>query len=160
MFINIYRIRSLIIILLWQPKENCQSLNIIYVWTELGRENILILTDVSGIQRLRVSDFGEKFTIPIQLKRVRITHATMVTSGCKATYKYLIYFLFFGIFSQVIWWIIHSIKNRVFISADPRQIVLVETLSIFRYRNKGFNIFKSVESQDSYIQPLTNFPCL
>ena len=48
-------------------------------------ETFLILTDVSGIQRLRVSDLGEKFTIPIQLNRVRITQATMVTSGCKAT---------------------------------------------------------------------------
>ena len=48
-------------------------------------ETFLILTDVSGIQRLSVSDLGEKFTIPIQLNRVRITQATMVTSGCKAT---------------------------------------------------------------------------
>ena len=54
--------------------------------SEAAREEIfLILTDVSGIQRLRVSDLGEKLTIPIQLNRVRITQATMVTSGCKAT---------------------------------------------------------------------------
>ena len=52
---------------------------------EAELEMCLILTDVSGIQRLSVSDLGEKFTIPIQLSRVRITQATMVTSGCKAT---------------------------------------------------------------------------
>ena len=83
------------IILLWPRKENCQSLSIIYVWPledgsvdltlEAELEMGLILTDVSGIQRLSVSDLGEKFTIPIQLSRVRITQATMVTSGCKAT---------------------------------------------------------------------------
>ena len=54
--------------------------------SEATREEIfLILTDVSGIQRLRVSDLGEKLTIPIQLNSVSITQATMVTSGCKAT---------------------------------------------------------------------------
>ena len=54
--------------------------------SEAAREEIfLILTDVSGIQRLRVSDLGEKLTIPIQLNSVRNTQATMVTSGCKAT---------------------------------------------------------------------------
>ena len=83
------------IILLWPRKENCQSLGIIYVWPledgsvdltlEAELEMGLILTDVSGIQRLSVSDLGEKLTIPIQLSRVRITQATMVTSGCKAT---------------------------------------------------------------------------
>ena len=71
------------------------TLDIIYVWPledgsvdltlEAQLEMGLILTDVSGIQRLSVSDLGEKFTIPIQLSRVRITQATMVTSGCKAT---------------------------------------------------------------------------
>ena len=45
-----------------------------------------LLTDVSGIQRLRVSDFGEKLTMPTQLRRVRNTQATIVHSGCKATF--------------------------------------------------------------------------
>ena len=48
--------------------------------------NILILTDVSGIQRLRVSDLGEKLMMPTQLRSVRNTHATIVHSGCKATF--------------------------------------------------------------------------
>ena len=46
----------------------------------------LLLTEVSGIQRLRVSDFGEKLTMPTQLRRVRNTQATIVHSGCKATF--------------------------------------------------------------------------
>lgn len=45
-----------------------------------------LLTEVSGIQRLRVSDFGEKLTMPTQLRRVRNTQATIVHSGCKATF--------------------------------------------------------------------------
>ena len=76
---------------IWQEKEKCQSLDNIYLClgpTGANREEIfLILTDVSGIQRLRVSDLGEKLTIPIQLKSVRMTQATMVTSGCKATWN-------------------------------------------------------------------------
>ena len=67
-----------------QEKENANHW--IIFMSEAAREEIfLILTDVSGIQRLRVSDLGEKFTIPIQLNSVSMTQATMVTSGCKAT---------------------------------------------------------------------------
>ena len=54
-----------------------------------------ILTEVSGIHKLSVSDLGEKLTIPIQLRRVRRTQATIVHSGCKATCKCKKYFNIF-----------------------------------------------------------------
>ena len=46
----------------------------------------LLRTEVSGIHKLRVSDLGEKLTMPMQLSSVSSTHATIVHSGCKATF--------------------------------------------------------------------------
>ena len=40
-----------------------------------------LLTDVSGIQRLSVSDLARKLRKPTVLRRVRRTQATMVTVG-------------------------------------------------------------------------------
>ena len=47
----------------------------------------LFRTEVSGIHKLRVSDLGEKLTMPMQLRSVSSTQATIVHSGCKATCK-------------------------------------------------------------------------
>ena len=44
-----------------------------------------LLTDVSGIQRLSVSDLARKLRKPTVLRRVRRTQATMVTVGWRAT---------------------------------------------------------------------------
>lgn len=49
------------------------------------------LTEVSGIHKLSVSDFGEKLMIPRQLSSVSRTQATIVHSGCKATCKQKIF---------------------------------------------------------------------
>ena len=53
----------------------------------LSKSNFLtkLLTDVSGIQRLSVSDLARKLRKPTVLRRVRRTQAMMVTVGWRAT---------------------------------------------------------------------------
>ena len=58
---------------------------IITIQNDLLFKDFIKLTEDSGIHKLSVSDLGEKFTMPMQLRRVSSTQATIVHSGCKAT---------------------------------------------------------------------------